>query len=285
MTAGRTGSTRRNSIRSRRSRRPDRARRLSGTAGPEAAHRPPQCPRNRDGGLPLLGGAGEPRHHRGRPRPNRRLLRRRRCRRTSATGSRRSSSCSARSAARKNLADVSAVDFSKSAERDVDAFCRQGFGALIAKLGQGVPVQLSNPVKAIDLSGRAYVEIRTTRGTITARAVIVTASTGVLLDNRIRFEPELPRRYTDALAASHARQLRPHRARAAGQSARSGARRGGVREIGLRAHRRDPRQRVGHHAVHWSRSAASSAASSPRKASRRWSSSRSTGSPASTAPR
>jgi monoamine oxidase len=99
----------------------------------------------------------------------------------------------------KNLADVSAVDFSKSAERDVDAFCRQGFGTLIAKLGQGVPVQLSNPVKAIDLSGRAYVEIRTARGTITARAVIVTASTGVLLDNRIRFEPELPRRYTDAL--------------------------------------------------------------------------------------
>jgi monoamine oxidase len=91
------------------------------------------------------------------------------------------------------------VDFSRSAERDVDAFCREGFGTLVAKLGQGVPVQLSNPAKAIDLSGRAYVEIRTARGTITARAVIVTASTGVLLDNRIRFEPELPRRYTDAL--------------------------------------------------------------------------------------
>jgi hypothetical protein len=82
----------------------------------------------------------------------------------------------------KNLADISATDFSKSAERDVDQFCRQGFGALVANLGQGLPVQLSNPVKAIDLSGRAYVEIRTTRGTITARAVIVTASTGVLLD-------------------------------------------------------------------------------------------------------
>jgi monoamine oxidase len=99
----------------------------------------------------------------------------------------------------KNLADISAADFAKSAERDVDQFCRQGLGAFVANLAQGVPVQLSNPVKAIDLSGRAYVEIRTARGTITARAVIVTASTGVLLDNRIRFEPELPRRYTDAL--------------------------------------------------------------------------------------
>ena len=37
---------------------------------------------------------------------------------------------------------------------------------------------------------------------ITARAVIVTASTGVLLDNRIQFEPDLPRRYTDALQGS-----------------------------------------------------------------------------------
>ncbi len=34
----------------------------------------------------------------------------------------------------KDLAEVSALDFSRSAERDVDAFCRQGFGALIAKL-------------------------------------------------------------------------------------------------------------------------------------------------------
>jgi monoamine oxidase len=99
----------------------------------------------------------------------------------------------------KNLADVSAVDFAKSVERDVDNFCRQGFGALIASLGQGLPVQLSNPVKSIDWSARFGVEIRTARGTVTARTVIVTASTGVLLDNRIKFEPELPRRYLDAL--------------------------------------------------------------------------------------
>jgi monoamine oxidase len=99
----------------------------------------------------------------------------------------------------KNLADVSAADFARSSERDVDSFCRQGFGTLLASLAQGLPVQLSTAVRSIDWSGRTGVEIRTTRGTITARAVIVTASVGVLLDNRIKFEPELPRRYQDAL--------------------------------------------------------------------------------------
>jgi monoamine oxidase len=99
----------------------------------------------------------------------------------------------------KDLAEVSTADFARSAERDVDTFCRQGFGALIANLGQGLPVQLSNPVRSIDYNARSGVEIRTTRGMLTAKAVIVTASTGVLLDNRIKFEPELPRRHQDAL--------------------------------------------------------------------------------------
>jgi monoamine oxidase len=99
----------------------------------------------------------------------------------------------------KDLREVSTADFAKSAERDIDSFCRQGFGALIATLGQGLPVQMSNPVRSIDYNARAGVEIRTARGMLTARTVIVTASTGVLLDNRIKFDPELPRRYQDAL--------------------------------------------------------------------------------------
>src|SRR5687767_10646758 len=34
----------------------------------------------------------------------------------------------------KNLDEISAVDFARALERDVDAFCRQGFGALLARL-------------------------------------------------------------------------------------------------------------------------------------------------------
>ena len=46
-------------------------------------------------------------------------------------------------------------DFARSAERDTDAFCRQGVGAVIAKLADGLPVQLSNPVTRIEWAAAA----------------------------------------------------------------------------------------------------------------------------------
>jgi len=99
----------------------------------------------------------------------------------------------------KNLDEISAVDFARSLERDVDAFCRQGFGALLAKLGADLPVLLNVPVTRMQ-SARNAVEIETTRGRITARAVIVTVSNGVLAADKIKFTPELPKRHTDAIA-------------------------------------------------------------------------------------
>jgi monoamine oxidase len=99
----------------------------------------------------------------------------------------------------KNLDKVSAVDFSRSLERDVDAFCRQGFGALLAKLGADLPVQLNVPVARMQ-SARNGVEIETARGRITARAAIVTVSNGVLGADKIKFTPELPPRHRDAIA-------------------------------------------------------------------------------------
>lgn len=99
----------------------------------------------------------------------------------------------------KNLDEVSAMDFARSAERDVDAFCRQGFGALLARLAQGLPVQLSTPVSHIEVS-RRQVDVRIPKGSIGARSAIVTASTGVLGAGKIRFDPELPRRHADAIA-------------------------------------------------------------------------------------
>jgi len=98
----------------------------------------------------------------------------------------------------KNLADVSALDFSRSLERNSDMFCREGLGALIAKLADGLPVQLSRPASRIDWSERNRIEIRTTKGYLYARTVIVTVSTGVLM-SKLTFDPELPRRYLDAI--------------------------------------------------------------------------------------
>jgi monoamine oxidase len=97
----------------------------------------------------------------------------------------------------KDLAEVSAMDFAKAAERDTAAFCRQGFGALLAKLAQGLPVQLSTPVTRVDWVG-GPLEVQTARGRLTPRAIIVTVSTNVLTSGKIKFVPELPRRQLDA---------------------------------------------------------------------------------------
>ena len=99
----------------------------------------------------------------------------------------------------KNLEDVSAMDFARATERDIDAFCRQGLGALLARLAQGLPVQLSTPVKQITATRNA-VEVEMPRGQITARAAIVTVSTGVLAAGKIKFSPDLAKRQLDAVA-------------------------------------------------------------------------------------
>ena len=100
----------------------------------------------------------------------------------------------------KDLTDVSVYDFAKSAERDIDAFCRQGLGTLLARLGSGLPVQLSTPAITIHWSARSPLAIDTARGRLEAAAAIVTASTGVLAAGKLKFNPPLPRRHLDAIA-------------------------------------------------------------------------------------
>ncbi len=98
----------------------------------------------------------------------------------------------------KDLDEVSAMDVARSAERNVDAFCREGVGTLLAKLAAGLPIQFSTPVKGIDWGGK-WVEVQTVRGDLRTRAVIITASTGVLAAGKIRFDPELPKRHVEAI--------------------------------------------------------------------------------------
>ena len=98
----------------------------------------------------------------------------------------------------KELAQVSAVDFAKSIERNADAFCRQGFGALIAGFAEGIAVKLSTPATAIDT--RRDVLVETSKGTISAHTAIVTVSTNVITSGAVKFTPELPKRQLDAFA-------------------------------------------------------------------------------------
>ncbi len=71
-----------------------------------------------------------------------------------------------------------------------DWFCREGYGALWSHSARGIPVELSTRATRIDWSGSG-VRVHTDRGVVTARACIVTVSTGVLASEGLRFEPAL----------------------------------------------------------------------------------------------
>jgi monoamine oxidase len=98
----------------------------------------------------------------------------------------------------KDLKDISAFDLARTAERDSDAFCRQGYGALLAKLAAGLPVQLSSPVGLVYWGGNALA-VDTPKGNLLTRAVILTVSTAVLAEDKIEFLPTLPKRQVDAI--------------------------------------------------------------------------------------
>jgi len=100
----------------------------------------------------------------------------------------------------RDLGEMSALDFSKTSDRASGAFCRQGYGALLAKLAAGIPVELETPVTQVDTQTRgSRVDAVTPRGTLSGRYMIVTASTGVLASERIMFDKGLPKRHADAL--------------------------------------------------------------------------------------
>lgn len=94
---------------------------------------------------------------------------------------------------------VSTLDYSRFCKADGEWLLREGLGTVIARHGAEVPVALSTPVTGIDLSGKVP-RVETDQGSITARVVIVTVSTGVLGTGQIRFTPELPDRKRQAIA-------------------------------------------------------------------------------------
>lgn len=94
--------------------------------------------------------------------------------------------------------EISVTDFRSAAELDPNYFTKEGFGALIHHWGADVPVTLSTPVKCIRWDGPG-VEVETQRGTVRAKAVIVTVSTGVLAFEDIAFAPDLPDGHLEAI--------------------------------------------------------------------------------------
>jgi len=79
-----------------------------------------------------------------------------------------------------------------------DGLCREGYGTLLAYYRKDVPVKLNTIVSEIKWGGKG-VQVVTNKGTINAKACIVTASVGVLKAEKIKFTPALPSRKIKAL--------------------------------------------------------------------------------------
>lgn len=99
----------------------------------------------------------------------------------------------------KDFSELSVVDVTRSTEREADAYCRQGFGALLAKLAEGLSVQVASPVTKISAQPRGGgFTVETTKGALQAKAVIVTVSTNLLTEGKIAFSMGAPKRHMDA---------------------------------------------------------------------------------------
>lgn len=91
------------------------------------------------------------------------------------------------------MADVSLHDWAayERAGTDENWRVREGYGALIARLGDGLPVRLGTPVRRVD-NGGLRLRIDTDAGTLDARVAVVAVPTTVLASGAMAFTPELP---------------------------------------------------------------------------------------------
>lgn len=91
-----------------------------------------------------------------------------------------------------DLDQVSARDVVTQVANGGDWPVRDGLGRMMQRLGAGIPVSLNTVAQEIDCSPRDRVVVRTNRGALAARAVLVTVSIGILQFGLIRFRPTLP---------------------------------------------------------------------------------------------
>ncbi len=96
------------------------------------------------------------------------------------------------------MAELNAVDIDQTSCMDFAAFddgsdipVLNGYGNLVATWGADIAVSLNTRVERIDWSGKG-VCVETSRGTVQARTVLSTVSTGILASGDIEFAPALP---------------------------------------------------------------------------------------------
>lgn len=96
----------------------------------------------------------------------------------------------------------SARDWRRNALGGFNLVPEGGIGAFVSRrLGQGLDIRLNTPVRRIRWGGSGgRVTVDTDRGAVTARACIVTVSTGVLGSGALAFDPPMPTEIQDAVA-------------------------------------------------------------------------------------
>ena len=95
---------------------------------------------------------------------------------------------------------VSTLDLARYAESTHNWAVAQGLGSVVAHSAAGLRVTLGAQATTIRWDEKC-VRVDTPRGSIRARAAIVTVPTSVLASEDIKFAPQLPARFTNAFAA------------------------------------------------------------------------------------
>jgi monoamine oxidase len=86
---------------------------------------------------------------------------------------------------------VSTRDIFNANDTNVDWPIVEGYGALVARYGEGLPVWLATPAARIAWGDHAVV-VDTPKGAVQARAAVIAVPTDVLASGEIRFDPPLP---------------------------------------------------------------------------------------------
>jgi monoamine oxidase len=89
-----------------------------------------------------------------------------------------------------DLKEMSVRDWAEREDAEPNRMVRQGFGTLIGRVAHGLPITVNARARKISSAGGG-VRVETERGTLSAKAAIVTASIGVLASGAIAFEPVL----------------------------------------------------------------------------------------------
>ncbi|MFN3351623.1 flavin monoamine oxidase family protein [Pseudorhodoplanes sp.] len=87
--------------------------------------------------------------------------------------------------------NVSVLDLHRYADTGVNWRVVEGYGALVARYAQGLDIHRDCPVRRIDHSA-VPIRVETTRGTVTAQAVIVTLPASLIALEAVTFTPALP---------------------------------------------------------------------------------------------